>query len=86
MIRDLLGEDEVMEALRKRLLERSVPEDRVSSQIKRLRFQFEAYRMEQEGCLTARGRRIQETPTEVVPGACRLGGPGVISRGDQNVL
>ena len=54
MIRDLLGEDEVMEALRKRLLERSVPEDRVSSQIKRLRFQFEAYRMEQEGCLTAR--------------------------------
>ena len=66
MIRDLLGEDEVMEALRKRLLERAVPEDRVKSQIKRLRFQFEAYRMEQEGCLTARGRRIQESPTEVV--------------------
>ena len=67
MIRDLLGEDEVMEALKKRLKERSVPDDRVKNQIKRLRFQWEAYRMEQEGCMSARGRRIQESPTEIVP-------------------
>ena len=67
MIKDLLGEDEVMEALKKRLKERSVPDDRVRNQIKRLRFQWEAYRMEQEGCMSARGRRIQESPTEIVP-------------------
>lgn len=66
MIKDLLGEDEIMADLKKRMLERGVTEERARSQLKRLRFQLEAYRLEQEGCLSARAQRLQaESPTEI---------------------
>ena len=66
VIKDLLGEDEILGSLKSRLLERGVKEDRAKDQLKRLRFQLEAYRMEQEGCLSARARRLQEeSPTEI---------------------
>ena len=75
-----------MEDLRKRLLEGAVPEDRVRSQIKRPRFQLEAYRMEQEGCVSARERRQEESPAEIAARDVDLEELDLTERGKKRTL
>ena len=54
---DILGEEEVLRGLEERLRERGVREDRISQQMRRLRFQQKAHRETMVGAVEARGER-----------------------------